>query len=521
MSDVTELPELPLGWCWTTLGEIAVRVWNGISKAPREKRGVPIFRISAVRPMLLDTTDVRFLPGTLVDYQGYEVESGDLLFTRYNGNPALVGACAVIPPGLSGIMHPDKLIRVQIRDLSPTFICAAACTGESREHINSRTRSTAGQAGISGANLKLMPLPVAPLPEQHRIVHAIESYFSRLDDAVATLERVQRNLKRYRASVLKSAVEGRLVPTEAELARAEGRDYEPATVLLERIVVERRRRWEEAELAKLKEQARDTSNGRWRNRYSEAQAPEDANSGVPEGWSWASLDQLTHYTIDYRGKTPKSSESGIPIISAANVKAGKLVFDKPRFISEETYRKHAVRGFPEPGDLIVTTEAPVGETALYPDHGTYQLTRRVIGFQTSEIENRYLSYAFASGHVHDHLKRHNRGTTVPRILKPALLRTPIPLPPLSEQTRIVVEVERLLSVADAIETRLHIQEKRNRRLRQAILKWAFEGKLADQDPNDEPASVLLERIRAEREAIAPKKKTTQRGQRVGCARKDV
>ena len=67
---------------------------------------------------------------------------------------------------------------------------------------------------------------------------------------MAALERVQRNLKRYRASVLKAAVEGRLVPTEAELARAEGRDYEPASVLLKRILAERRRRWEEAELAR-------------------------------------------------------------------------------------------------------------------------------------------------------------------------------------------------------------------------------------------------------------------------------
>jgi type I restriction enzyme, S subunit len=84
--------------------------------------------------------------------------------------------------------------------------------------------------------------PVPPLPEQQRIVEAIESYFTRLDDAVATLERVQRNLKRYRASILKAAVEGRLVPTEAELACAEDRDYEPASVLLERILAERRRR---------------------------------------------------------------------------------------------------------------------------------------------------------------------------------------------------------------------------------------------------------------------------------------
>ena len=92
---------------------------------------------------------------------------------------------------------------------------------------------------ISGAQFRSHSVVVPPVQEQHRIVEAIESYFTRLDDAVATLERVQRNLNRCRASVLKAAVDGRLVPTEAELARAEGRDYESASVLLERFKAER------------------------------------------------------------------------------------------------------------------------------------------------------------------------------------------------------------------------------------------------------------------------------------------
>ena len=136
-------------------------------------------------------------------------------------------------------------------------------------------------------------LPVAPVPEQHRIVEAIESYLTRLDDAIATLERVQRNLKRYRASVLKAAVEGRLVPTEAELARTEGREYEPASVLLERILAERRRRWEEAELAKLKAKGKAPKNDKWKAKYVEPAGPVTSElPELPEGWCWATVDQL-------------------------------------------------------------------------------------------------------------------------------------------------------------------------------------------------------------------------------------
>jgi type I restriction enzyme S subunit len=141
---------------------------------------------------------------------------------------------------------------------------------------------------ISQGTIEELGLPIPPSSEQQRIVEAIESYFTRLDDAVATLERVERNLKRYRASVLKSAVEGRLVPTEAALARQEGRDYEPASVLLERILNERRRRWVES--------------GK-KGKYQDPEPPDTTNlPELPEGWCWATVDQLAAVGT---GATPK------------------------------------------------------------------------------------------------------------------------------------------------------------------------------------------------------------------------
>lgn len=115
-----------------------------------------------------------------------------------------------------------------------------------------REQYGATKPGLSLDQVRGFDVPVPPLGEQRRIVAAIESYISRLDEAKAALERVRRNLKRYRAAVLQAAVEGRLVPTEADLARADGRDYEPASELLKRLLAERRRRWEEAELVRLK-----------------------------------------------------------------------------------------------------------------------------------------------------------------------------------------------------------------------------------------------------------------------------
>ena len=132
-------------------------------------------------------------------------------------------------------------------------------------------------------------IPVPPLPEQHRIVAAIETQFTRLDAAVAALQRVQANLKRYRASVLQAACEGRLVPTEAELARAEGRSYEPADQLLQRILQERRAKWEAEQLADMKAKGKVPKDDRWKSKYREPVKPDTSElPELPEGWVWAS-----------------------------------------------------------------------------------------------------------------------------------------------------------------------------------------------------------------------------------------
>lgn len=213
---------------------------------------------------------------------------------------------------------------------------------------------------LSQGPMRRIPLLVAPLREQSRIVEAIESYFTRLDDAVATLERVQRNLKRYRASVLTAAVEGRLVATEADLARAEGRDYEPASALLDRIRAERRHRWRADDIQ------RD---------YREPTAPDISGlPELPEGWSYSSIPMLVLPTragmkTGPFGSLLKKHEhqlSGVPVVGIENIEPMEFVPGSKIHIT--TDKAEDLSGYDVlPGDLLISRSGTVGQVCVAPD----------------------------------------------------------------------------------------------------------------------------------------------------------
>lgn len=169
------MTDLPPGWEWATLGEMAESVKNGIyvSRAGVEPAGVPILRISAVRPLALGVDDLRYSARTVDDLKSADamVEGGDLLFTRYSGSRDFVGVCACAPEGLGDLTYPDKLIRVRLPpDIDPKYVAYAFTSPIVRLRVEAVLRTTAGQVGISGRELKRVTFPLAPLPEQRRIV---------------------------------------------------------------------------------------------------------------------------------------------------------------------------------------------------------------------------------------------------------------------------------------------------------------------------------------------------------------
>ncbi len=364
-----------------------------------------------------------------------------------------------------------------------------------------------GRPNLNAKNLARIALPLPPLPEQQRIVEAIESYFTRLDDAVATLERVQRNLTRYRSSVLKAAVEGRLVPIEAELAGAKGREYEPASVLLERILAERRRRWE--------------ASGK-KGMYAEPLAPDPTElPALPEGWCWTTVDAIAEVkggiTKNQKRTSPEPMRE-VPYLRVANVQRGHLELSKVVTIpatEAEIDELRLLRGdvlFNEGGDRDKLGRGWIwkGEIAECIHQNHVFRARLLMPDVVPEFLSWYGNtegqrYFFAEG---------KQTTNLASINMTKLRSLPVPLPPAAEQRRIFLAIDDALSLMDAAGQTTAAAGRRCARLRQAILKWAFEGRLADQDPDDEPASVLLARIKAERDLAQPTaKKTAQRSGR--------
>ena len=193
------------------------------------------------------------------------------------------------PGGKPMVVNEHVFICRPLQDaLNPAWLFYCLWSGSGQTQIRACYRGSA-QGGIIRSFVDEVNLPLPPLPEQRRIVAEIEKHFTRLDASIDGLKRVQANLKRYRASVLKSACEGKLVPTEAELARSEGLDYEPADRLLARILTERRAQWESQE--------------KRRSKFKEPTPPDTTDlPDLPEGWVWATSDQLS---IIASGQTPK------------------------------------------------------------------------------------------------------------------------------------------------------------------------------------------------------------------------
>ena len=371
------------------------------------------------------------------------------------------------------------------------------------------------QPNISNAIVRETSISLAPSAEQHRIADAIEEQFTRLDSGVAALKRVEANLKRYKAAVLKTACEGKLT----EKWRQENPDVEPASDLLKRILIQRRRKWEEAELAKMIAKGKPPKDDKWKEKYKEPAQPRmERLPPLPRNWSWVTAEQLTPHdrSASYGVLQPGPDvDGGIEFIRVCDIRDGRILRDQLKHIAPEIaghYPRTKLHG----GEVLVTLVGTIGRSAVVPEELAGANTARAVGVIPigDAFMPEFVEICFRRPSKAEELTRKSHEVARKTLNLEDVRATCLPLPPREEQEAIVETVDDALSITRAAEVAISKQISRSRNLRQAILRRAFEGKLVEQDPDDEPASVLLERIGDER----AKRKEADRGRRVRSAR---
>ncbi|HOC56524.1 MAG TPA: restriction endonuclease subunit S [Verrucomicrobiota bacterium] len=477
--------ELPTGWKLVRLGDIAQTTSGGTPRRdkPQYYGGtIPWVKSGELGDRVVYETSETLSGEGLASSNAKIFPKGTLCIALYGatvGKLGILGIDAATNQAVCAVFPPEGL---DTRYLYRFF------EGKRRELI--KQGKGGAQSNISQGIIRDTLLPVPPLPEQRRIVAEIEKQFTRLEAGVAALRRVQANLKRYRAAVLKAACEGQLVPTEAELARQRvgcvpsrgtGRaknagsgepayndaGYETGEQLLQRILAERCQWF-----------ARQQAGAKAKKKYVEPSQPETIKlPSLPDGWTWGTWNQLSNWVTYGFTRPMPHVDQGIPIITAKGVNRGRIDFDGAHLTTRDAFGKLSEKDRPQPGDVLITKDGTIGRAAVVDTDRQFCINQSVgvIWLRSCPMERKFLLTVIESELTQKPIWAKARGVAIQHLSITDFAKMALPIPPLAEQTRIVAEVERRLSVVEELESLVLANLQRAERLRQSILQKAFTG----------------------------------------------
>lgn len=488
------------------LGDICDKITDGTHHSPTSGVTGQFKYITAknIKPWGLDLSDITYIDADTHReiFSRCDVRKDDVLYVkdgattgRVTLNPleeefSLLSSVAVLRPGAA---------------IRPRYLLYAL----QAPHVHDRMLADVAGVAITRLTLRKLndaEIPLAPLACQDRIVEKLEELLSDLDAGVAELKEAQKKLALYRQSLLKAAVEGALTADWRARRAARDEPLETGADLIARILTERRACWEARQLAKFKEQGKTPPKG-WQTKYPEPMRPDTADLPVlPEGWVWASVDQLSQFVRNGVSKTPNTVGLGFPVLRINAVRAMSVQFTEIKHI--ELSEAEAVDYAIENGDLLATRYngsvdllGVVGLVKTAP--GTILHPDKLIRMRpvVSGSLGAWMELAANTGASRSYIVRRVKTTAGQTgISGEDLKKMPIPLPSLDEQEVATSSVARDLSESMQRMGEIETALKQAAAQRKNLLKAAFSGQLVPQDPNDEPASALLARIRAERAA---------------------
>lgn len=470
---------LPRGWSRVPFGQIATLV-NGRAYMQEEllQAGTPVLRIQN-----LNGGDRWYYSDLQLADDKY-CEEGDLLFAwsatfgpyRYRGPRAIFHYH--IWRVVCGLLLDKDFAYWLLKEITAEI--QAAAHGVAMPHMTK-------------AGMEAWPVQLPPLAEQRRIATVLDRLRARRLAGKRALDEVPDLLEKLRQSILAAAFRGDLTKDW----RAKNPDVEPAEKLLQRIRAERRKKWEEAELAKMQAKGKPPTDDRWKNRYEEPSASDVTGlPSLPTGWCWIPLPCLGELA---RGKSKHRPRNDPALFGGAVpfIQTGEVARSKGRILSFSTmYSEFGVaqsRVFPA-GTLCITIAANIADTgilgfdACFPDS--------VVGLVADggPLMARYIELFLRIARAD--LKRFAPATAQANINLEILSEVMVPMPPEPERALLVQRVEGALERANRIAVEQADCAGALSRLEQASLSRAFRGELVPQDPNDEPADVMLARLRS-------------------------
>ncbi|EOE2118620.1 restriction endonuclease subunit S [Vibrio vulnificus] len=477
------MSELPKGWSSKLLGELAETITKGTTPTTVgycfETEGVPFVKVENI-----DSNRIQH--SSIYQYISDEAhaalsrsafQAGDVLFSI----AGTIGKTALITPSdlPCNTNQAIAIIRGTEKVLLPLYL-KYNLSYRAQEIFMANARGGA-MNNVSLGDLKKTIVAIPPLAEQKRIVDKLDEVLAQVDTIKARLDGIPALLKRFRQSVLASAVSGKLT----EEWRGENQNALDTVEIVSTVSKERKARG-----FKAPRNVEDVT---------------DVPFSIPDYWAWLRAGDLCLKITDGAHNTPKLVESGFPYLMAKDLTGGQLDFSENRLISEKDHRELYNKCQPEIGDLLVVNiGAGTGNNVLVNVDYEFSFKNIAILKRSTHVLPSYFKYFFDSQkkRIFD---EQTRGGAQPFLSLTILNNLLIALPSIEEQKEIVRLVDEYFAFADTIEAQVKKAQARVDNLTQSILAKAFRGELVPQDPNDEPADKLLERIsvaRKEAEALA-------------------
>lgn len=418
-----EIPfEIPESWEWVRWGELSFSIQYGYNAPAIANGQYKMVRISDIQnnKVLWDTVPYCEIKDD--DVETYQLAEDDILFARTVGT---VGKSFLVKEVPCNAVYAGYLIRTRFdaQKLVPEYLKFFMESQLYWQQLRNGTIATA-QPNCNGQTLSKMIVPIPPLEEQHRIVAKIEEilpYIDQYDKAYTKLETFNKKFPEdMKKSILQMAMQGKLVEQRPEEGTADE--------LYEQICVFNCNEYKYKDLS-LNYNAMDMS--------------------IPDSWKFVELNSILSF-VDYRGKTPNKIDKGVFLITASNIKSGYMNYTRKEYISEDEYLQRQSRGITERGDLLFTTEAPMGNVAIC-DLEKSSCGQRIITFKeycNNTVNLKLMMYFILAPQFQQQLKDNCTGTTAKGIKAEKLKHFLIPLPPLEEQHRIVAKIEELLPFCD-------------------------------------------------------------------------